>query len=256
MTTAAQIQADPVDFSLQRYQPAMRAIWPWPAMLLEKTAEWIKALPKDIWLDAACGDGQLAELVGRRQQLVGLDIDAARLLRAKHHPYDVLIHASVTGLPFADGSLGGIVSVETLEHVAEMSSALAEFSRCIKPNGYLLITMPSVTLRSLWEMRRSGGPVYCDAERHVRELSAVTVKGFAHRFQKLPWLEHQLACHGFVLRRRGGVGCLLPMWRGMFAFVEHAMNILYREHVNKLLARLPGLNQFAYYQMFLARLEK
>jgi SAM-dependent methyltransferase len=256
MTTAAQIQTDPVDFSLQRYQPAMRAIWPWPAMLLEKTAEWIRALPKDIWLDAACGDGQLADLIGGRHQMVGLDIEPLRLQRAQQHPYNLLVQGSVTGLPFTDCSLGGIVSVETLEHVAEMSLALREFSRCIKPNGYLVITMPSVTLRSLWQMRRSGKPVYCDADRHIRELSAVAVKGFAHRFQKLPWLEHQLACHGFVLRRRGGVGCLLPMWGGMLAFMEHAMNILYREHVNKLLARLPGLNQFAYCQMFLAVLEK
>jgi hypothetical protein len=57
MTTSAQIPADPIDFSFQRYHPAMRAIWPWPAMLLEKTLEWIKALPGDAWLDAACGDG-------------------------------------------------------------------------------------------------------------------------------------------------------------------------------------------------------
>jgi len=256
MTTAAQIPADPVDFSFQRYQPAMRAIWPWPAMLLEKAAEWIKALPKDTWLDAACGDGQLADLIGGHQQMVGLDIEPVRLRRAQHHPYDLLIQASVTGLPFADGSLGGIVSVETLEHVAEMSLALKEFSRCIKPNGYLLITMPSVTLRSLWQMRRSGEPVYCDADRHVRELSAVEVRGFQHRFQKLQWLEQQLFSNGFVLRRRGGVGCLLPMCRGVFAFMEHAMNLLYRERINNLLARLPGLNQFAYYQMFLARLEK
>ena len=105
-------------------------------------------------------------------------------------------------------------------------------------------------------MRRSGEPVYCDADRHVRELSAVEVKGFQHRFQRLQWLEHQLVCNGFVVRRRGGVGCLLPMWCGLFAFMEHAMNLLYRERVNNLLTRLPGLNQFAYYQMFLARLEK
>ena len=256
MTTSMQIPADPVDFSFQRYHPAMRAIWPWPAMLLEKTAEWIKALPRDTWLDAACGDGQLADLIGRCQQLVGLDIEPVRLHRAQHHPYGLLIRASVTGLPFADGSLGGIVSVETLEHVAEISLAFKEFSRCIKPNGYLLITMPSVTLRSLWEMRRCGEPVYCDADHHVRELSAVAVKGFQHRFQRLQWLEQQLSCNGFVVRRRGGVGCLLPMWRGVFGFMEHAMNLLYREPINNLLVRLPGLSQFAYYQMFLARLEK
>jgi SAM-dependent methyltransferase len=256
MTTATQIPVDPVDFSFQRYHSVMRAVWPWPAMLLEKTAEWIKVLPKDTWLDAACGEGQLADLIGRHQQIVGLDIEPVRLRRAQHHPYDVLIQASITSLPFAGGSLGGIVSVETLEHVAEISLALTEFSRCIKPNGYLLITMPSVTLRSLWQMRRSGEPVYCDADRHVRELSAVEMKGFQHHFQRLQWLEHKLAYNGFVVRRRGGVGCLLPMWRGWFGFMEHAMNLLYRERINNLLTRLPGLNQFAYYQMFLARLEK
>ncbi len=224
-------------------------------VLLERSAEWIAALPGSVWLDAACGEGPLASLIGKRKLLVGLDIDIPRLRRARNRPFELLTQASVTDLPFSDDSLDGIVSIETLEHVEEMSSALREFARCIKPNGYLLLTMPAVTLRSLWDMHRTGKPVYCSAGEHVRELTAVPLHGFQHRFQTFRWLESQLAAAGFSVKRRSGVGFLFPMWSRRLSFLEHSMNILYREAVNKIFRKIPGLNLFPYYRMVLSRLE-
>ena len=101
-----------------RYDPALRHIWPWPELLLEKAADWILSLPGDTWLDAACGLGPLAKLIGNRKKLVGLDIDSNRLRRAAVNPFEGLTQASVNSLPFVDNSLDGIVSIETLEHVA------------------------------------------------------------------------------------------------------------------------------------------
>ena len=234
-----------------RYSPAMRRIWPWPALLLEEVAEWIKELPGDLWLDAACGEGQLGQLLGKRKSLLGLDIDWRRLGRARGHPYVALIQGSVESLPLPRGSLNGIATVETLEHVADMEAALKEFARCLRTHGYLLLTIPSVTLRSLWQMRVTGQPVYCDPKEHVREFSAVPLRGFPHMFETWQTLEARVQRHGFTVVRGGGVGVLLPMWRGRWAWIEHVMNLLYRETMNRWLGRLPVLRKFPYYRIYL-----
>src|SRR3990172_2296177 len=192
-----------------RYSPAMRKVWPWPALLLEEVAEWIKELPGDLWLDAACGEGQLGQLLGKRKSLLGLDIDWRRLGRARGHPYVALIQGSVESLPLPRGSLNGIATVETLEHVADMEAALKEFARCLRTHGYLLLTIPSVTLRSLWQMRVTGQPVYCDPKEHVREFSAVPLRGFPHMFETWQTLEARVQRHGVTVVRGGGVGGLL-----------------------------------------------
>lgn len=244
-----------IDPVVQNNTSALRKTFPWPMVLLERAAEWIAALPGNIWLDAACGEGPLASLIGKRKQLVGLDIDFLRLQRARSHPFSMLAQASVTDLPFPGDSLDGIVSIETLEHVEDLSSAVKELSRCIKPNGYLLLTMPSVTLRSWWEMHRTGKPVYCSEDQHVRELTAAPIHGFEHRFQTFRWLERQFTGAGFSVKRRSGVGFLFPMWCRRLSFLEHGMNILYREAVNKIFGNIPGLKLFPYYRMVLFRLD-
>jgi SAM-dependent methyltransferase len=251
-TPQRQARSDP---AVQNNSLGMRRIFPWPMALLERSAEWIAALPGNVWLDAACGEGPLASLIGKRKQLVGLDIDLLRLGRARIHPFGLLAQASVTDLPFADDSLDGIVSIETLVHVEDMSSALREFARCIKPKGYLLLTMPAVTLRSWWDMHRTGQAVYCSEEQHVRELTAVPLHGRKHRFQTFRWLEKELAGAGFSVKRRSGVGFLFPMWPRRLSFLEHCMNVLYREGVNKIFGHIPGLRLFPYYRMVLSRLE-
>jgi|GEM_PF-2558213 len=240
-----------LDLHRTRYNPAIRPIWPWPALLLEEVAAWIEELPGDLWLDAACGEGQLAALLGKRKRLLGLDMDGQRLGRARSHPYAALLQGSVDSLPLARGCLNGIASVETLEHVGDLDAALKEFARCLRPTGYLLLTIPSVTLRSLWQMRINRQPVYCDPQEHLREFSAVPIQGFPHMFETWRSLEARLERHGFLRVRGGGVGFLLPMWQGRWAWVEHGMNLLYREPINRWLGRLPVFRRFPFYRIYL-----
>jgi len=240
----------------QRHNPAMRHVWPWPQLLLESAAKLINRLPQGRWLDAACGEGQLADLVKSSHSLLGIDIDPMRLGRARGHPYRSLVNASVTSLPVADNIFDGIASIETLEHVDDLASALADFARCIKPGGHLIVTMPSVTLRSFWQMRQNSRPVYCDAEQHVRELSPIEMKGFDHKFVTFQWFENELARFGFSVIKRLGVGCLFPMWTGQLAWLEHGHNLLYREKVNSVLAKMPLIGNYAYYRLFGASFDR
>jgi hypothetical protein len=54
----------------------------------------------------------------------------------------------VTKLAFADEELDFVVTLEVLEHVPEYRAALAQFSRCLKPGGRLLMTVPFHTWKS------------------------------------------------------------------------------------------------------------
>jgi len=239
-----------------RYDPAMRRIWPWPSVLLEKVAGWIKSLSEELWLDAACGDGQLADLLGKHKKIIGLDIEKQRLIRARSHSYLSLIQGSITSLPFANESLSGIACIETLEHIVDIPAALEEFSRCLQPNGYLVITMPSVTLRSLWQMRRLKKPVYCAPQEHVRELSFIPIQGFPNRFKTWAWLKRWASKYGFKSIRKGGVGYLFPMWEGKLAWLEYIVNICYLEKVNNLLGKLPIVRNYPYYCIYMFRLKE
>lgn len=236
-----------------RYNPALRKVWPWPAVLLERAAAWVAALPGPLWLDAACGEGHLAALLAPRKTLIGLDLDAGRLELSRTRGYRLLLRGSVTGLPLPDGTLDGIVSIETLEHVPDLDGALREFARCLRADGHLLVSLPSVTLRSLRQMRRSGRPVYCDEKEHVRELSAVPIDGFPHMFVTWDRFEAGLAGAGFQIVGTDGVGYVLPQWEGWPAWVGRLVNLLSRESVNRWIGKLPRLRLFPYYRLYLLR---
>jgi 2-polyprenyl-3-methyl-5-hydroxy-6-metoxy-1,4-benzoquinol methylase len=156
-------------------------------------------------------------------------------------------------LPFAQESLSGIMCIETLEHILDLTAVLKEFHRCLRPDGFLLISMPSVTLRSRWQMKCSGKPVYCSPAEHVRELSAVPISGYPNRFKTWEWLERIMLQSGFKKIRQGGVGYLFPMWRGKLSWWEHFMNILYREKINRLIGKLPAVRNYPYYCIYLFR---
>ncbi len=239
--------------SCARYHPSTRRVWPWPAVLVEQVADWIGRLPGTKWLDAACGNGQLGTVLNGRKALVGLDVSAEQLVRVPPGCYGGTVRGSVTSMPVRNASLDGIASVETLEHVETVDRAIDEFSRCLRAGGHLIVTVPSVTLRSWWQMKRTGRPVYCDEREHVRELSSVPLAGFPHKFETWSTFEGRFRRRGFALLRTAGVGFLLPMWEGRAAAVEHAMNLLYRESANRWLGRLPIVRRFPYYRLHLFR---
>lgn len=55
-----------------------------------------------------------------------------------------LRHEDATQLSFADRSFHQIGTFDVLEHIPDYRAALAEFFRCLKPSGRLLITVPFV----------------------------------------------------------------------------------------------------------------
>lgn len=98
-------------------------------------------------LDAGCGTGGLLARLSRARPdlvLAGLEYDAeaARLAQAKTGlPVTV---GSVNAMPYGDGSFQAIVSADVLCHAGvRETAALAEFRRCLRPGGRLLLNLPA-----------------------------------------------------------------------------------------------------------------
>src|SRR5262249_12039225 len=121
-------------------------------------------------LDAPCGAGELATALGERgYRMFGADLDATASARLG----DAFATADLSQpLPWRDGSVDAVLSVEGIEPLENRHAYLRELCRVLKPGGLLVLTTPNtVSLRSRVRFRGSGffhqdpRPL-CEAARH------------------------------------------------------------------------------------------
>ena len=94
-------------------------------------------------LDLGCGGGHLvrdvALAVGEGGRVVGLDASKDQILAARALCDGIaaveLVDGDATKLPFEDGSFDCLASIQMLEYVADVDSALLETRRVLKPGG-------------------------------------------------------------------------------------------------------------------------
>ncbi len=89
-------------------------------------------------LDVGCGIGHSAALLAPRPS-VGLDLSPLALA-GQERP---LAAADMRRLPFARASFGGIMSVQSIEHVPDPARALTEMVRVLEPGGTAVIVTPN-----------------------------------------------------------------------------------------------------------------
>ena len=84
-------------------------------------------------------------------------------------------YADLLHLPYEDNSVDGIVCVSVLEHVFEISEAINEMHRCLKPGGTLLVTVPFAfphhDVQDFWRLQENA---------FEKLLEGFTVKHFVH----------------------------------------------------------------------------
>jgi SAM-dependent methyltransferase len=91
-------------------------------------------------LDAGCGAQPFRWLLPEGVKYIGIDIVDAKEKFGYTQPDTLYYDGKVW--PIESTSVDFVLSTETLEHVIEPASFLAEAHRCLKPGGRLLLTVP------------------------------------------------------------------------------------------------------------------
>ena len=103
--------------------------------------EFIEAATDPI-VDLGCGPGQVGRFVrSGGRAVIGVDI-SAEMARLATGRLDGALVADLRRLPFAGGSLGGIVAFYSLIHLprVELEVAFGEIHRVLRPGGRLLLS--------------------------------------------------------------------------------------------------------------------
>lgn len=108
----------------------------------------LKPSPDDTILDVGCGNGlltaELARAVGSRGKVIGVDPSVDMLAAAKERCVSYANVDFVEGvadtIPVADATADKAVSVQTFEYIEDVSGAVDDVLRCLKPGGRLVIS--------------------------------------------------------------------------------------------------------------------
>ncbi|HZJ25939.1 MAG TPA: methyltransferase domain-containing protein [Acidimicrobiia bacterium] len=109
--------------------------------------EAIAAAPGERILDVGCGPGfylvELVDSVGPDGSMIGVDSSATMLGiaagRCEGHHNVTFREGDATALPVEDASFDAVFSVQVLEYVPDVTAALAEMHRALKPGGRIVV---------------------------------------------------------------------------------------------------------------------
>jgi SAM-dependent methyltransferase len=120
-------------------------------------------------LDAGCGSGRMLDELARFGKPFGVDIDAGSVERARARGHQALL-ASVTEMPFADGTFSIVTCLDVVEHLDDDRAALRELLRVTEPGGALVVTVPAY--QALWSR-------HDEANQHRRRYGAASLAAAA-----------------------------------------------------------------------------
>lgn len=96
-------------------------------------------------LDIGCAEGFITNYLSQLQaQVIGIDIDQnLKIAKNKVKNADFIL-ASITHLPFKDGTFEAATLLEILEHLpnAAINKGIAEVNRVLKSGGSLVVSVP------------------------------------------------------------------------------------------------------------------
>jgi len=128
-------------------------MWYYRALHAHVHRELVRGFPDRVAriLDAGCGTGGLIRRISATEPTwtwTGVDSSPLACELARTRCRADIREASVTALPFADGSFDAVVCADVLYHVADDTAALREFQRVLRPAGLLVVNVPAH--RWLW----------------------------------------------------------------------------------------------------------
>jgi ubiquinone/menaquinone biosynthesis C-methylase UbiE len=157
----------------------LRERW-WNDEFTEFLAETLRPRAGNRILDVGCGEGLAEVSIGRLRlsqiRLVGVDlfvdkVIAARRETASHNQRVAFAAADAARLPFRDGAFDSTYCVAVLQHVADVETAVAEFTRVTRAGGRIVAVEPDNAARYTYSSVPSGAPAF-DAASRVFEAVA------------------------------------------------------------------------------------
>lgn len=94
-------------------------------------------------LDVGCGTGAVLTELQRRGPAIGIDLSHDALTYSRDRGLPNLVYANAEQLPFTANIFDAVVSLDTIEHVPDHQSAVAEIFRTLKPGGIFIMNVPA-----------------------------------------------------------------------------------------------------------------
>jgi SAM-dependent methyltransferase len=127
---------------------------------VEETHWWYRALHQLIFdslerelpdwrektiLDAGCGTGVILKQLGNADKNVGVDIAAEAISLCQRRGLTNVRQADIAALPFDDASFDAVICSSVVYHqwVADVTSAMRELGRVLRPDGLLFVNVPA-----------------------------------------------------------------------------------------------------------------
>jgi SAM-dependent methyltransferase len=103
--------------------------------------EILAAVPPGRALDAACGTGRHSKSLAERHEVIGVDQSPEMLAVARASaPGATFEEGDFTALRFEDESFDLVVSSLALTHLTDISPAIREFARVVRPGGRIVLS--------------------------------------------------------------------------------------------------------------------
>ena len=135
-------------------------------------------------LDLGCRSGALTRHFLDGNSVVGLDVDAAALEKARTLGIEPVQANVEEPLPFEDASFDAVVAGELLEHLRFPDSLVAEIERVLRPGAVLVGSVPNAfRLQSRLRFLRGRPPE--DDPTHLRMFSADMIRELLRGFDDI-----------------------------------------------------------------------
>ena len=132
-------------------------------------------------LDLGCRSGALTKHFLEGNSVVGLDVDAAALEKARALGIEPVQGNVEDPLPFEDASFDAVVAGELFEHLRFPDALVAEIERVLRPGAVLVGSVPNAfRLQSRLRFLRGRSPE--DDPTHLRMFSPVLIRGLLRGF--------------------------------------------------------------------------